>query len=448
MAWLAAWSVVNVVVSVEVSACGPAPKPPVQVMVLGLSGTSMETRQVELTSIANLTNLRGGVLSMTGANRVTIDPNDPLQSQGIDNMTDTQRFEVLVKDKGVEPRGHFIDRGGVYWPGDFHTWNMVTTYFNFETAYGYFADLYGEQDPLLKDIRGLRLMYFPEFRLLSADPLTDNALYYSPLQAFMILPFKTQQRIPFAMNMGIIGHEFSHRVFNSRVYGGVGIPEVWKAGNLASLNNRWTGLPINLLRAFDEGLADYHGYAVTCRDPIGGCRPNFLNLSLEDQQYASQRDVGRTNACLTSTLKSALESTPPDEWVRSTAMYVYGNIWATALLQGGLAAGQEGAMRQGLMKAMNNGSKPYNDIARLVSQNASSGQNFTVEALANTIVENISDTPPNQSELKRQLCNQLITRLAIDCNNGGMGPCRPGVEFMKACPSTSARQNFCKYPPE
>ena len=41
-------------------------------------------------------------------------------------MTDDQRYEVLVKDKGVDVRGHYIDRGGVLWPADFHTWQMVT----------------------------------------------------------------------------------------------------------------------------------------------------------------------------------------------------------------------------------------------------------------------------------------------------------------------------------
>lgn len=427
-------------------ACGPAPKAPVKVMVLGLNGTNVETREVTLESISNLTNLKGTVASFIGGNRVTIDPNDPLQAGGIENMTDAQRFEVLVKDKGVDPRGHFVDRGGVWWPGDFHTWNMISAYYNFETAYGYFQDAYGKDDPLLKDISGLRVMYFPEFRAQTADPITDNALYFSPLQVFMILPFKTQQLVPLAMNLGVIGHEFSHRVFNSRVYGNAGIPEVWKAGNLASLNTHWAGLPINLLRAFDEGLADYHGYAVTCRDQTGGCRPNFLNLSLEDQAYASQRDVSRTSSCLTAGMKAALESTPPDDWVRSTTMYLYGNLWAVALREGGMTAGQEPAMRVGLMDALNNGSKAVTDINRLVNQNASSGQNFHVEALANVIVENISDTPPNQSELKRQLCNSLITRLAIDCN--GQQPCRPGIDFMKACPTSAARQNTCKYPPE
>ena len=28
------------------------------------------------------------------------------------------------------------------WPADFHTWNMVSAYYNFERSYEYFNDIY------------------------------------------------------------------------------------------------------------------------------------------------------------------------------------------------------------------------------------------------------------------------------------------------------------------
>ena len=108
--------------------CGPNPPAPVRVMaIVPVETGGYETREVQLQTIGNLTTLKGSVAELVGVNRVTIDPNDPIQRGGIENLTDEQRYEVLVKDKGSDVRGNYLDRAGVLWPADFHTWNMVTT---------------------------------------------------------------------------------------------------------------------------------------------------------------------------------------------------------------------------------------------------------------------------------------------------------------------------------
>lgn len=402
------------------AACGPAPAPPVKVMILAPSADgTFEPREAELATIGNLTTFKGAVASFIGGARVLVDTQDPLQRDGVERLGDDVRYDVLVKDKGVDPRGHFIERGGIYWPGDFHTWNMTTTYFNFEQAFIYFQAL-DAADPMGEQLKNMRVMYWPDVRIESPDPIVDNALYLSFIDSFVIAPFRELQKVPLAMNLGVIGHEVSHKVFSTKVYSRAGI---------APQLTQWSGQPFNLLRSLDEGLADFHGYAVTCNE--GQCRDNFLELSLEPGADIAQRQVTRQNACMTEGLRAALQTFTKTQWVQAPELYIYGNLWAAALFQGA-QPGKETAVRTALLTAYDNGGGAKLDLKRLAAQNLNTPQNFTPEAVANTLVLNM----PDDMLLKQTLCTQLVTRLNLDCVSF---PC----DKLPACPATAIRSDVC-----
>ncbi len=56
------------------------------------------------------------------------------------------------------------------------------------------------------------------------EPLRDNALCFAPMQSFMVLPFDELQKAPLAINAGIMAHEYSHMIFNLKVYGSRRLP--------------------------------------------------------------------------------------------------------------------------------------------------------------------------------------------------------------------------------
>lgn len=385
--------------------CGPNPPAPVRVMaVVPVESGSYETREVQLTTIANLTNLRGSIAELTGLNRVIIDPNDPLQRSGIENLTPEQRFEVLVKDKGVPVRGAFLERAGVQWPVDFHTWNMVSTYWNFENAYLYFQELFGAFVPPLTpdELTGMKVFYFPELRINDDKPVVDNALYLSFVRAFVVAPFEKETRVPMGMNLGVVGHEVAHKVFSKRVYNDEGIPLPIRT---------WNGEPFNLLKSLDEGLADFHGAQTTCR-ALSGCRSDFLAISISDESYSRQRDISRADACLDENLRQALKSFSQDQWVRSKELYLYGNLWAVSLYQAGISMqGQQGVktIAQNLLAAYDDtGAKP--GLNQLITRNANNQMAFTPEAVASAISSHVPNVP-----MRMRLCGELMDRLQLQC---------------------------------
>ncbi len=398
-------------------ACGPNPKPPVNVMAVipDASGT-YTTKQVQLTTLDSLTSFKGAVAQFMGGNRVVVDANDPMVKAvgGIQNMTDEQRYDVLVKDKGMDVHGNFIDKSGILWPADFHTWNMTSMYWNFEQAFTYYQGVVGK-DP--DELKSLRVMYWPDVRMQSDTPLADNALYLSFIRSFVIVPFKATTKVPLAMNIGVIGHELAHKVFGKRVYDDQGVP--------APLTT-WNGQAFNLLKSMDEGIADFHGFGVTCVTDAR-CRPDFLKWSVDDEGLIHRRDVSRNDACMDATLQNAFNTFSPDMWVRDQSMYDVGNLIAASLYQAGSPKDKMQVLRRALLASYDDSTPGRTGFKQLISTSINTPQNFTPEAVADIIASHIADP-----ELKMRWCNEVSDRLALRCTGF---PC----DLMPSCPQQSAR---------
>lgn len=403
-------------------ACGPQPQPPVSVMALALNKDGVyRSREVKLRTVADVVALRGSVATLWGGARIVVDPQDPLLQLNGGNLTDAQLAEVFLKGKGMEPRASYVEKEGTLWPADFHTWNMVTTYYNFERSFDYFQAIYDGRPS--EELLGTRVYYFPSFTTAaSPQPLTDQALFFSPIQAIAVLPFERLQQVPFSINLGVIAHEFAHRVFNRKVYGGASVP--------APLI-QWVGVgsstpAINLLKSMDEGLADFHAYGVTCLSD--GCDPRFLIHSV-DKPTADERDLSLPDKCMNPGLRNALDTLPVEDFVRAGYEYQVGTVLAAALYRAGSKAGKLEVLQKALLRAYHDTNPRTPGFFQLISSNLQTPQNFTVSAVANTILQHISDP-----ELKKYTCNELWDRLQIRCL---AMPC----EELPDCPAESSRGN-------
>ncbi len=405
-------------------ACGPNPKAPVKVMALiPDQAGALQTTEVELTTIKDMTALKGDVVTLIGSTRVVINPNDPVQqiNGGIQGMTDEQRYEVIVKDKGGDVRGHYVDRSGVLWPADFHTWNMVSTYYNFERAYLYFNGIYDGVDPT--ELRPMRVHYWSDVQL-NAPSLSDNMLYLSFIKSFVITPFKNDQLIPLSMNIGVVGHETAHRVFNFKALSNEGVHPAL---------GLWSLEAFNLLKSLDEGLADFHGFSVTCGEPAG-CRPNFLAISLSDARTVGFRNVGRQDACMDEPLRTAFQNFTQQQWVSAPEMYKVGNIIAASLYQAGNKLGKLEILQKALIDAYDDESPITPGLRQLITKNLNTPRNFTQEAVVDIIAAHVTDP-----ELKKQVCTEFSSRMQLRC---GSWPCQvDGLPSMRNCPATAGRNN-------
>lgn len=408
----------------SLTACGPDTKAPVKVMALiPDEAGAFQTTQVELTTVGNITKLQGDVITFVGSTRVVLDPNDPVQmlNGGIQNQTDEQRYETIVQDKGVDVRGHYVDKSGVLWPADFHTWNMVSAYYNFEKSYAYFNEIYDGADP--KELRPLRVHYWSDLQL-NSPPIADNFLYLSFIKSFVITPFKANQLVPLPMNIGVVGHETAHRVFNFKALSNEGLHPALQS---------WSLEAFNFLKSLDEGLADFHGFSVTCGEPAG-CRPNFLAISLDDSRTVAFRNVGRSDACMDEQLRTAFQNFTQQQWIAAPEMYKVGNLVAASLYQAGNKLGKLEILQKALIKAYDDESATTPGLRQLITQNLNTPKNFTPENVVDIIAAHVTDP-----ELKKEVCIQFSSRMQLRC---GQWPCMvDGFASMPNCPSTARRDN-------
>lgn len=408
-----------------IAGCGPNPPPPVKVMVVAPKQTgAYSTREVQLQTITSITALKGTVASLIGGGRIIIDSTDPLQNLkgGLANQTDDERLASIVKDRGLDVRGNYIERAGVLWPADFDTWNMATTYYNFEQSYAYFQTVMGVDLP---EIQNQKVYYWPEVHFDDPVALTDNALYLSVIKSFVVVPQAAQQRIPLAMNLGIIAHETAHRVFNHRVLIDEGIHPALE---------RWSLAPFNLLKSIDEGFADFHGYGATALSDSGP-RPNFLEVSLSDPTALKVREVSNNKACMTAPLRTSFTNSAPGAWVSSPDMYQVGNLFAAALYQAGNRVGGPTGVKQMakfLVNSYDDSNPESLGLRQLVNPNLTNPAAFTPEAVANTIAAHITN-----DELKDAWCSEIVDRMQLDCPNFPCG------EKLPACRSNSVRGTAC-----
>ena len=304
------------------SGCAPNDPAPVKTTALTFDPTTQKYQltQVSLTTITELTKLQGTAAHFIGGAQIVVDATDPaLQAASTDEAVKA----AVLKGAGGDVQVHFIKSGDVEWPADFDSINMVTLYFNLETALTFYKRFgWTDAQAGVPDVYYGATFTEPQ---LSPSPIKDNALYFTPLQGFLVLPFQNFQEVPLAMNVGIIGHEYSHYQLATRVFGRAVSPAIYDTFGAGT----GTASPAaNLLKSLDEGFADFFGTGVTCGPDFDHCDPNFLAQSVSS--VAVSRDLSGKH-CLDQTLNTHLLTDPLDAFVGDSLHYDVGTVLASAM---------------------------------------------------------------------------------------------------------------------
>jgi len=383
------------------ASCAPETQTPVKVRALVRSSNGVyEPQQVELKTVTDIVSLEGKVVRLLGGASVRVDSNDPeLQAA----TTEEAVGKALLKKEGRPVSASYItDEQGVLWPADFHTWNLVTTYYNFERAWDHFTVTAGVRP---EELTQTTAYYFPEFVLtdVSDDPQRDNALFFSPTKSFLVLPFEQVQSAPLAINASILTHEYAHLVFNRRVYGGSALPQAIQAWS------RTGGIPtpgLNVLKSLDEGLADFHAYVASCDSPYR-CNTNILATSF-DGKLAEDRDLTNPRNCMTPELAEQMRISNFNTF--SGREYQVGTMLATALYKSIRTPADRQVLARAVADAYSDTNTAKAGFAQLTRDFVENQENFTLGRAVRAIVQHL---PPGDVDLKNTVCTQLATTLRI-----------------------------------
>jgi hypothetical protein len=403
----------------SLASCAPETpeKVTVRALLLDSNGTGYAPKEVVLSTVTDIVAMEGAVANIIGGATIRVDSQD----QELINAPSEEAFgNAMLKNAGSSVKASFIDFEGVLWPADFHTWNIVTAYYNFEKAFEYFQSVgkltltdFGEPTTVY---------YFPEFVLADSSPdaLKDNALFYPPVKALMVLPFDELQRAPLAINAGIMAHEYSHLIFNKKVYKERRLPEAliaWGSGGPSPGGN--------LLKAMDEGLADYHGFGTTCKSP-SGCDSRFLRTSLSED-LSADRDLNNPNRCMDETLRLQLYSDPLNVFSGNGREYKLGAIIASSLYHAAQGLGRHEVLQGALINSYSkqaDTSGGDQHLQGLVERSLTNQEEFNLVSATWVIIKHVKAVDP---QLATAVCNQFIDRLQIPASlMVGQGrPCPP-----------------------
>jgi hypothetical protein len=401
------------------ASCAPETPEKVRVraLVLDNNGTGYAPKEVVLSTITDIVSMEGAVAKMIGGATIRVDSNDP----ELLNATTEKAFgEAIIKGAGSSVKASYITHDGVLWPADFHTWNIVTAYYNFEKAFEYFQSVgkltladFGEPTPVY---------YFPEFVLAdsSPEPIVDNAVFFPPVQGLMVLPFDQLQRAPLAINSGIIAHEYSHYIFNKKVYGSSRLPQA-----LLTWGNFGSSPGANLLKSMDEGFADYHGFGTTCKSP-SGCDSRFLRTSLGDTE-SLDRDLNDTTRCMSEALRQQLNQETLTVFGGNGREYKLGSILASSLYHAAQSLGRHEVLQGALVSSYSDISPDNEGFRQLIERTINNQLDFNLVSVSWVIIKHVKKVDP---DLAIAVCNQFIDRLQIPAGElvGPGKPCPPQAQ--------------------
>jgi len=368
--------------------------------------------KVELSTITDLESLKGSVADIQGGAEIVIDSNDPILAAA---TTNDEIKSAILKDPGGDVRASFITSGDTQFPADFQSENMVTTYFNFERSFDFYSTLGWS----LAQGGTPTVYYFPTFieTQVSTQPLADNAAFFSLIGGFMILPFQQFQDVPLPMNLGIIGHEYSHFQTNTRVYSGQAVPDFYNTyGGFAA------GTPspaANVMKAFDEGFADLFGTGVTCfsdektLDPTH-CDPDFIAASIPEASTDRRLD---TVHCYDQTLYAQVTNDDLTTFTNGSYQYQLGTVLASSIWKAAHdpdvvgKLGQQVALQmafQSVYDALDDESTNGFGIKQFLTQLAGAAIYVRPESVADAV---IFQAQKQDDGLAAAMCNAFIDRL-------------------------------------
>jgi hypothetical protein len=406
--------------------CAPDPKAPVKVVVLVYDHAGRyQPQTVELTTPTDLVALGGPVARIVGG--ASFD----LSAKGLAGVpadaTLQQVLKAATKDEGSTVRVSYLERDGVLVPADFHSLNIATTYYNFERAFSFFQSVGG----LAVESFGTPTVYYFPKLVEETDPEKDNAAFASLFFSFLILPFDQLQQVPLAINAGVIGHEYSHAVFNYRVFSKAALPFPYSEWN----NGDFEASPgLNLLLSLDEGIADTFGTGITCSKDLATCDATFFgeSLPLDHAQERCLEGPGCELHCLSQMARPPTDSRDSladvlanKDATRFANLYKYqvGSVLAGALWRAAsdrnvtaelTAGGARRAMFTTLYKALAGGADGSSGLRELVQAARTDQTRFRLDSSDGDqgVLDAIVASSVNAT-LKTALCRAFLDRFNL-----------------------------------
>ncbi len=418
--------------SAALAGCGPSAENAPDVVVLAFNDVTRryEPRSVKLETVTDLVALEGQAARLTGGAEFDLLKLGPVCDALQLGDTETVKTAITL-DEGTGVHVSYVERGEELIPSDFHSLNLATTYYNFEQASKFFKKV-GGLDPA--KFGTPQVYYFPAVTLLGE--MKDNAFYFPTTNSFYVLPFEAFQQVPMSINIGIIGHEYSHAVFNHVVFDNTApVPDGSCTGIL------FPTPALNLYKSLDEGIADVFGTGISCSADFALCSPNFISQSLPEKLSAPRR-IDEVH-CMTDNLWSALQTEDLNVFTGDQAKhYLVGTVFAASMWRaaedpqvvGKLGAGEaRSQMFQALFKALNGGGSGIGMRQLAVGISNSLNQlNFrldstdTAKGVLDVVVESAVDP-----DLKNALCASFMDRFGLT------------HQQLKSCPATTKPFTQC-----
>lgn len=247
---------------------------PQNVVVLQTTGAhcAYQMAPTSLKTINNLSSLEGKL------GRVVTNRTDILSSPEV--LKQAQGFEPITLQLSSSAEG--------YWPLDFPSIFSLSLYNTIEKTYDLMVRLNPQVDmlKLVPSMAETRIVFQGIRANTNGQNITNNAEYRSvtvktdPRTTLdYIISFSTSRDsvLPYGMNIGVIGHEFTHMVFHYLFWESSG------PGFTTDAAKRRESL--NTLGGMDEGLADYFGYLVSGDPNFFGCSNPKADRDLSREKY-------------------------------------------------------------------------------------------------------------------------------------------------------------------
>lgn len=230
----------------------------------------------------------------------------------------------------------------------------------------------------------------------------DNAVYLAGVDVWMVFPVGSQEGVPYAMNHGVLAHEFHHRVFFQSVWAKEAF-ERWKtllnADESLSADEQRS---LNILRALDEGLADINAIGFTRN--VRFMNPSFESIHLdvltnELLTAESERrniesdflDLATYDNLATDTLEHDLVSGCGRSNDFKTTTDIFGDVWSPYCLGSVIARTLwDGAQRD--FEILNQSILPsINQTLPILGAEMAMGNSFDLDLFFNILLDTLPD---------------------------------------------------------
>jgi hypothetical protein len=392
-----------------------------------------EPRRVQIKTLNDAVALRGSAAVLLGEAKFAWESGDQALKKAQPDPDELRR--AITEAPGEPVTASFLERDGALVPADFHSLNLATLYYNFERAADFFSRIGGLEQA---EMGTPQAYYFPEMDI-SGIGSADNA-FFMPLLGFLFLPFDALQKVPLAINGGVLGHEYSHAVFNLKVHDKETFPEAdleWNSPEPEATPG------LNLLASIDEGIADLFGTGVTCSEDFSVCDPAFLALSLPSRM-GTERQLDLPH-CMTPPLLEHLAELNYTDFSNAALEYEVGSVLASAMWRatsdGDLlqsisaepaAAFARSLMFQTLYKALGSSTSSIG-LRALVASHLADQANFRLDSSQSKgVLDTIVDAADDPI-LKAALCRSFLDRFGFT------------LDQLKSCPGSSTAYGECSH---